>query len=571
MDSPRKADGSLDLHVSRDKQYGEPTMMEFIKKHLGEILRPFAEHVDELHQSVDKLTDDLQNTENKATQAHEKLEAQQKQLHTTRADLDKTNNMALSTKAGLEKTNAEKELLEAEHLETRNHLTKTHNRLLEAVAHLDKLQHGLDETNTKLGRTQLSLSNTQKQISQDLEPKLKSHEEDLAKHDSLLAATSQLLNATKRFSENSHDEFKAHVEAREKLNRKDRERFEQVDDKIAHMSTMLTETINRLNTHANHLRSTNAAIRPLQERVEKLEGAQNKTDKIDKEQYATEQKLQDEVDEINKSLSALKAKFSDHDPNFNVYKEINMLKTNLGKTNTHLGDVEGAVNGANAKMPVHERRLQILEQGKDHHTEQLSHLQKTVGVSKKEIPPPPALPPPPVGIRPVAAPPPQKTDDAPTKASLPKRIIREGPSIMTSKFQDVVAQMSIKEKQKQFKERFEQQQLDMLKTNASLGDTQKELAEKIGPRIRTMENHIMSLTKDVNDLKQGMDLTEEYWKGLSRGFRETHKGVAIDRELVQTPRGGRALLPALAKSSPLKASDKTPPGSARKKLSNTVP
>ena len=173
-----------------------------------------------------------------------------------------------------------------------------------------------------------------------------------------------------------------------------------------------------------------------------------------------------------------------------------------------------------------------MEQGKDHHTEQLSHLQKTVGVSKKEIPPPPALPPPPVGIRPVAAPPPQKTDDAPTKASLPKRIIREGPSIMTTKFQDVVAQVSIKEKQKQFKERFDRHANELERTNSTLADTQKDIQELIGPRMKTMEMNIARITKDVNDLKLGMDLTEEYWRGLSRGFRETHKGVAIDREQI---------------------------------------
>ena len=298
MSSPRNPDGTLDLHVSRDKNHGEPTMNEFIKKHLAEILRPFAEHVDELHQSVDKLTEDLEGTENKATNAHEKLEAQQKQLNTTRADLDKTNNMALATKAGLEKTNAEKALLEAEHLETKQQLSKTHNKLLDAIAHLDKLQHGLDETNTNLGRTQQSLSNTQKHISQDLEPKLNSHEEDLTKLESSLAATSELLAATKRFSEDSHDEFKAHVEAREKLNRQDKERFEKIDDKMFHMSTMLTETINRLNTHASHLRTTNTAIRPLQEKVDALERRAAITDKIDKDQFANEARLQEQVDEL---------------------------------------------------------------------------------------------------------------------------------------------------------------------------------------------------------------------------------------------------------------------------------
>jgi len=536
-------------------------MNAFIKKHLAEILRPFAEHVDELHQSVDKLTDDLANTENKATHAHEKLEAQQKQLHATRSDLDKTNNMALATKAGLEKTNAEKALLEAEHSETKQQLTKTHNRLFEAIAHLDKLQHGLDETNTKLGRTQLSLSNTQKHISQDLEPKLNSHEEELIKLDSSLAATSKLLAATKRFSEDSHDEFKAHVEAREKLNRKDRERFENIDDKIAHMSTMMTETINRLNTHANHLRTTNAAIRPLQEKVEALARKAEITDRINKDQSATDARQQEEIDVIAKDLAFLMAKFADTDPNFNVYEEIKLLKVNLGKTNTHLGDVEDAVNGANAKMPLHERRLQILEQCKEHHGQQLSQIQKTIGVDNKEIPKPPPLPSAPVAVQPVAAPQPE---------SLPKRIAREGPSIMagrpagrsimTSKFQDVVAQASIKEKQKQYKERLDQHSNEMGKTNASLGETQKELAEKVGPRMRTMENHIMTLTKDVNDLKLGMDLTEEYWKGLSRGFRETHKGVAIDRELVGTPRAGSSTrLPALAKTP-------QSPRSARKQL-----
>jgi len=530
-------------------------MNEFIKKHLAEILRPFAEHVDELHLSVDKLTEDLASTENKATQAHDKLEAQQKQLHATRADFDKTNNMALTTKAGLKKTNAEKTLLDAEHSETKQQLTKTHNLLLEAIAHLNKLQQGIDETDTKLGRTQMSLSNTQKHISQDLEPKLKSHEEDLRKLESSLAATSKMLTATKRFSEDSHDEFKAHVEAREKLNRKDKERFENIDDKIAHLSTMLTETVNRLNTHANHLRTTNAAIRPLQQVVAVLEKKMGAKDKVDKDQFATEARLQEEVDEIEKTLAWLKAKFADEDPNFNVNEEVKLLKVNLAKTNTHLGDVETSVNGAHARMPLHERRLQMLEQGKEHHGEQLSQLQKTVGVEKTEIPKPPPLPPAQRAEPPVRA---------PVRASLPKRIAIEGPSIMTKKFQDVVAQVSIKEKQKQYKGLLDQHSNDISETNASLGATQKEIADKIGPHMRTMENHIMTLTKDVNDLKLGMDLTEEYWKGLSRGFRETHKGVAIDRELVATPRsqsGRSTMLPALAKTPQPGASARMSPGS----------
>jgi len=539
-------------------------MNEFIKKHLAEILRPFAEHVDELHQSVDNLAGDLENTEKKATNAHEKLEAQQKQLQTTRADLDKTNTMALATKAGLEKTNSEKALLEASHAETKEHLTKTHNRLLEAVAHLEKLQRGFDETNSSLNRTQLALSTTQKHLATEVERKQKQHEETLANHESALAATSKLLADTKRFSENSHDEFKAHVEAREKLNRSDRERFEKIDDKTFHMSTMLTETINRLNTHANHLRSTNSAIRPMQEKVNNIERFRDTTQKEQKEQNTHLANLQQEIDSMNAILADWQYKFKDMDPNFNVAEEIKMLKANLAKANGHIGNVQTAVEGAHASLPVHERRLQILEHGKEHHSDQLSHIQKIVGVDKQEIPQAPPLPAPsktiapviapviePV-IEPVATPEVTPSDTKPQGQSLPKKIVKEGPSLVKLKFQDVVSQMSIKERQKQFKERFEQQQSELQRTNTSLEDINKDIQERMGPRMRTMETNIAQISKDVNELKLGMDLTEEYWKGLSRGFRETHKGVAIDRELVSTPRSasGRQMLPALARTSP---------------------
>jgi len=548
-------------------------MNEFIKKHLAEILRPFAEHVDELHQSVDDLAGNLENTEKKATQAHEKLEAQRKQLQTVRADLDKTNTMALATKAGLDKTNSEKALLEADHSETKENLAKTHNRLLEAVANLEKLQRGLDETNSSLGRTSTSLSNTQKHIANDLEPKQKQHEETLANHESSLAATSQLLAATKRFGEDSHDEFKAHVEAREKLNRQDKERFEKIDDKMFHMSTMLTETINRLNTYANHLRTTNAAIRPMQEKVNNLEQFRNTTQKEQRDQNTHLANLQSKFDEMHAILADLQYKFKDMDPNFNVYEEINSLKTNLAKTNSQVGDVQTAVNSAHASLPVHERRIQILEHGKDHHADQLSFIQKVIGVDKQDVPKAPPLAPAPrtvapqTATAPVAVPP---STAKPEGQSLAKRITKEGPTLMTKKFQDVVLQMSIKQRQKQFAERFDQHANELERTNSTLADTQKDIQERIGPRMRTMEMSIAQITKDVNDLKMGMDLSEEYWKGLSRGFRETHKGVAIDRELVSSPRchSSRQMLPALAKTSP----PATAKGSARyRDLGATAP
>lgn len=273
---PKTTDeGHLDIHISRDKTQGENSMMAFVKQHMGEILRPFAEHVEQLHQAVEQLGEDLAATDQKVLLAHNRLDANDQIVKLVRGDLDNTTNLAQRTQSGLDKTNSEKALLEADHHETKMHLGRVHSRLLDAVAHIEKLQHGLDDTKTVLDQTKMGLENMRSHVANDVDPKISSQADDIAKLDAATRATAQLLAATKRFGEDSHEEFKAHVQAREVQNKKDKERFEASDNKSTHLSTMLTETINRLNTHANHLRTTNTAIRPLKEQFDQMAQSQH--------------------------------------------------------------------------------------------------------------------------------------------------------------------------------------------------------------------------------------------------------------------------------------------------------
>jgi len=521
--------------------------MSFIKQHMGEILRPFAEHVDELHKQVDELTEDLAATESKATKAHERVDLNDKQIQVLKANLEKTTDLATKTQAGLEKKSAEQAILEADHQETKANLGKTHQRLLDAVAHLEKLQKDHDETTANLGKTKAELAGTKDHIAYKVDKLLEKHTDQIAKLDSSLKATQELLDQTKKFGEDSHDEFKGFVEATEKKDKKNNETFARIDERLAHLSTMLTETINRLNTHANHLRTTNTAIRPLKEQFEKMSSSQYDMQNEQKGHGKHLTTLQSEIDALNNALAEIKGGFGNKEeegPDVNVYDEVKKLKNSIHITSKTLEGVEDQLNSTVALLPEHHKRIILLEQGSQHHNDQLKHLQNTVGVDKKEVPPPPPMP---TVTEPVI-----KKRQEP----LARRIIREGPNIMQRKtFIDVVKDASIKEKQKLYKNRLDDTEKILNETNKNLAETNRELHEKMGLRVKMLEAKMNTVVPAVDQLKAGMELTEEYWKGLSHGLRESHKMVALDQELIQSqPRApssrGNKTLPALSKTPP---------------------
>jgi len=355
-----------------------------------------------------------------------------------------------------------------------------------------------------------------------------------------LNATKQLLNETKRFSEDSRDEFKGFVEATKKQDRKNKEQFDRDDERLAHLSTMLTETINRLNTHANHLRTTNTAIRPLREQFEKMSSSHYGMQKEQKGHGKHLGSLQEEIDALNRALADLRDKFGSGDKGIDLYAEVNKLRNAIGTVTNTVDGVEKQLDSTVALLPDHHKRIILLENSTTHHGDQLQHLQKTVGVDKKEVPPPPPIP---AVTEPVIKKRPEP---------LARRIIKEGPQIMKRKtFLDVVKDASIKEKQKQYKDRLEDHERTMQDTNRNLADTNKELHEKMGLRVKMLEAKMNHVVPAVDQLKAGMELTEEYWKGLSHGLRESHKMVALDSELIQSHSrapSSRGTLPALSKS-----------------------
>lgn len=65
-------------------------------------------------------------------------------------------------------------------------------------------------------------------------------------------------------------------------------------------------------------------------------------------------------------------------------------------------------------------------------------------------------------------------------------------------------------------------------------------------RIGTLQDSIETLNSEVKKLRQGLDLNQEYWKGFSRGLKETRKTVAESEEGLPSVHKLRSTLPPLS-------------------------
>merc|ERR1712136_533534 len=81
----------------------------------------------------------------------------------------------------------------------------------------------------------------------------------------------------------------------------------------------------------------------------------------------------------------------------------------------------------------------------------------------------------------------------------------------------------------------------LTKATSEFGAMRESCQEALN-MVRTMHNK-------VAEMGEQQDLTHEYWQGLSRGFRDTHRHIAIEKHLL--PVKAATALPSLSPLSPV--------------------
>jgi len=268
-------------------------------------------------------------------------------------------------------------------------------------------------------------------------------------------------------------------------------------------------------------------VRPLKSQVEEL---LNRTHVLQLQQRDTSTHvahLQALLAQLDADHRDLKAKFGGEDKGPNLHQSVADLEAKVKKHQNTLWNVEETIKDHNESRTQHDRRIDRLED----HTSILQ--QQTRGLQDQ------------VGVDPPAATP----KAVPQARSQPQTMVVPEPKSAKNmgalmKFQSAVNQMSVKERLREYKKRLDGHDQDLAGHIKKWQDQKFEMELK-GQRVSVLEKDLANANKVIDELKAGLELTEEYWKGLSGGFRETHKTVNINNELLPSPTKGSVTLPSL--------------------------
>jgi len=100
---------------------------------------------------------------------------------------------------------------------------------------------------------------------------------------------------------------------------------------------------------------------------------------------------------------------------------------------------------------------------------------------------------------------------------------------------------------KNISDKFDVQACEIAKTS-SLSQKNGIDIDTVGVRVQSLERGLASSQQDVEKLRSTLDLTQEYWKGLTKGLRQTHRSIAVENEMFSTKGSGYSGLPALTKT-----------------------
>jgi len=121
----------------------------------------------------------------------------------------------------------------------------------------------------------------------------------------------------------------------------------------------------------------------------------------------------------------------------------------------------------------------------------------------------------------------------------------------------VVQSVSVTAKQKAASVTFKEHTKEIEKQNGALAKTctQVEAAEA---KVGAIEDQLKNTMEEVKKLTTGLDLTQEYWKGLFKGLKETNRSMNSEGEVLPSKGKHIMVLPPIGTRPPSRAPPTSP-------------
>jgi len=580
--------------ASVENGQGELSMTVFVRTYMMSILQPFASNVEELHNVVTGLSNDLAETTNKADQNGGILMENAATLATLRADLNRTTEQASTTQSLLETTREEKTALFEDHEATKVRLGDVDRRLVTAQGSVEELQASLKDTRWKLSKLRETQAEMERSIARDLNPSIDRLTANLAALDGAYNQTVQILSDTKSETQTNTKELTEFTRRYNENNDKNDHAFERITSRFQTLDERVSEAY-------RHLQDKDDQDALHKEQLESLKARMNAGDVAHREN-------QDRLNRADIAMTDHSIRASEVDKNI---KELLQFKDYLssGRDLNAIVDIltEGQRRHADdltnlleltdkhtQNLLQHAERLSVGDEVRDNLQARMKRCEKTIGLEpyrKEEIiegikqvkgqaftqeqlrafqtifdefdsDGGGSITPGELGdvMRKLGQNPTQEmlatmVDEVDADGSgeiefdefctlMAKSMGKDG-KIDTSKgAQSAIDNMSLLAKQKQALETIN---LHTSEIRRNLQEIESLKAMPTIVRVENLEKRHALMEEDVSKMGQGLELTKEYWKGLTKGLKETKRTVNMDGEMLPSASRLRTSLPAIAK------------------------
>lgn len=501
-------DGGLDVEISTETHSGHDSMTVFIQRHMSSILQPFADHVDDLHKAVNQLKHKQDETTS-TVDLHAKWIRQHSDLiNCLQTDQKRTENDVASLASDLKKTSAEKAELEADHRATKERLSALDDHHSDTATKVQTLRQEVKDINGEMEQMMQTKGKMEDSM-EKWELTLDKLGKSLNGLDCAHQETSQALQTTRKFCEGRSQDLDAFIQAQDVQHRKEQKDLQEVARHVSEVGAHLKLTNQRVQTNADHLKTVNKLVAPLRAQADETAAAAKKLQKQEADNSSHLIDLWMRFQSLCSASDVLSKRLEKNEESTQKLMRLQDAMTNLqDKVNK---DAAG-IASLNRLAEVHAGQIARDESRLSGAERQAAGLQDQVTRVKAAF---------------AAA-----ESAAPAAGSQPRPSQDFGSQ--ARKFQDIEARLT--------------------KSSAD--------ATSMVARIKALERDLATSNEQVGKLRTGMDLTQEYWRGLSSGFRETHRTVAVDNEMLP-PKGAHSVpLPAL-KGSVVLTSISPSPTSAR--------
>jgi calcium-binding protein CML len=545
---------------------GEDSMTGFIRHCMDSILQPIDKKTEELTSSLTSVRADLTKTSIKTdlntTAAREQFEL----LTGLRVDLSETASQANATQKSLEVVKAEKAALEVEYQATKATLADANGRLAVAEGAIADVQREVRDSLSKIAKQKEAQASAERDLAQEIRPALERLTSELA---TLTSSHKEAAAQIERVvSENTPEQIRNIVRVQREQRDSAHANFDRIESGLDLLNEKIVEAHTKIKTHDEHNKVQEEAVQLLRTRIDGCE--------VQAVAFQHEQ-------------AALSIRIGDHDERHTeVDKALHDLREFRKTVEAELQARSVILGNHGKQLDRHAEKIELLQKASGEHDNKLiqdaakiaqtneehGHSQARINRLEKSVGLPPYVKP--ATTR--SAPSNSQVDleelkkvfaqidkdgsgtiditelgmamrsmghdlDPQTLQDMMSQVDSDGDgTIGFEEFCDMVKKtlgagsaedgvkkafenMSLIARQKAAFDTIEEHTVQIRSHVAAIQHLKESALDH---RLDTAEDNIKTVRGEVSRLKQGLELTQEYWKGLSNGLKQT-KPSASDK------------------------------------------